>query len=145
MTENTETTIANESTNAAEIAPVAPARPTPSIRVNRRVYVDHKLHGTCITLSAVVYVAPKANMFPAKSAPKVDFIVENGQDGVRVFDTDGNEWLAAGENPGCGPRCPVSMRETFGKAWVTLSHEQRRQLIKATMAPAAPPAEPKAE
>ena len=145
MTENTETTIANESTNAAEIAPAAAARPTPRIRVNRRVYVDHKLHGTCITLSAVVYVAPKANMFPAKSAPKVDFIVENGQDGTRVFDLEGNEWLHAGENPGCGPRCPVSMRAEYGKAWASFSHEERRQLIKLAMAPAAPATTPAAE
>ena len=122
------------STEAAPpVAPAPAARPAPVQRINRRVYVDHKRHGTCITVGANVYLVPLGTVFAAKSAPKCDFLVSDG----RVFDLDGGEWVLAGENPGCGPRCPVSLREQYGKVWINLTHAERREILKALAAPAA--------
>lgn len=115
-------------------APAAPApRPVPMQRINRRVYVDHKKFGTCITISATVYLCPAGTTFAAKTAPKCDFIVMDG----RVFDANGAEWVSAGENPGCGPRCPSGLRDTYGKTWASFTHAERKEILKALVTPVA--------
>lgn len=137
MSENTESTNATENT-----APVAPAAaPIPRSRVTRRVYVDHKRFGTCITLSAVVYCAPAGVTFAPKSAPKCDFTVIGSGEAALVIDGEGNEWVRVGENPGCGPRCPAALKPAYGAIWMNLSHKARKDLL-ASLAPTAAPAAP---
>lgn len=134
-----DTTNAPATENTAPVVP--PTAPIPRTRVNRRVYVNHKLHGTCITLSAIVYCAPAGVTFPPKSAPKCDFTVVGSGEGALVIDSDGNEWVRLGENPGCGPRCPAALKATHGAIWMSLSHKARKDII-AALAPAAAPAAP---
>lgn len=113
---------------AAAQKPEAPAAAqVPIQRINRRVYAEHKLHGTCITLRARVYVAPKGVTFDKKSAVHCDFILDNGC----VYDLAGNQWLEAGENPGCGARCPAALKATHGAAWKGYTHAERREIVKA--------------
>ena len=77
----------------------------------RRVYVDHKQHGTCITYEARVYVAPTDLKFDKKQVIKLRFTVSS--DGM--IGPDGRVWVCKGENPGCGPRLPKELRDRHGK------------------------------
>lgn len=129
------------STQASETAtPAAPKAPTV---VERRVYVNHKQHGTCISFKSKVYLAPEGVTFDPKSAPRLNFTVGEGV----LTDAEGRAWLEAGENPGCGPRCPLAMRSAYGDIWNSLSHSDRRELIALNTAtkPAEQPAPAAAE
>lgn len=124
-------TITVESTETTTVS--APeAAPKPPRRVERRVYVNHAKHGTCVSFAAMVYLAPAGLQFAAKSTPRLNFTVGDGA----LTDDEGRAWLAAGENPGCGPRCPGSLREKYGSVWQSLSHADRAEIIKS-LVPAA--------
>ena len=124
-----------------EVAAPAPAKPVPPPqRVTRRVYGAHKVYNSCITVGAFVYLAPAAiaGNFDKKSAVRMEFLVEGtGADAI-VLDPDGNQWISAGENGGCGPRLsalPLASREEFKKIWHSMSFVERiaviRQLVPA--------------
>jgi len=119
---------ATETTTAAAAAPAA----APARKIERRVYVDDKRYGHCVSFDAMVFICPTGLTFPPKSTPRLTFTVGEGQ----LIDEAGGIWLAFGENPGCGPRCPVSLREKYGKVWRGLSHADRLEIIKS-LAPVA--------
>lgn len=118
MSESESNTQATETTTPA---------PKPPRKVERRVYVDHKPNGTCVSFKAAIYLCPAGITFTPKSAPRLTFTVGDGM----LIDEGGGQWLEAGENPGCGPRCPVSLRAEYGKVWRGLSHSDRAAIIKA--------------
>jgi len=134
MSDETTNTESTETANAETITAAAPA-PKPLSRHTRRVYVEHKVYGTCITVGAMVYIAPAGTTFDKKVVYKLAF---TQQDGV-VRDANGSEWLCAGENGGCGPRCPAALKDKLGKVWHSMSFRERAELLKALAAPAAAP------
>jgi hypothetical protein len=107
------------------------AKPAPvqtgTQRVERKVYGEHKMFGTCITLGAVVYLAPASVHVSKKDQVRMNFTVEDGT----VYDSEGREWVRQGENPGCGPRCPANLKATHGATWKGLTHAERREILKA--------------
>lgn len=133
MSENVVETQATETATPAP-APVAEA-PKPPRKIERRVYVGHKQHGTCVSFDAKVFLAPEGREFAPKSAPRLIFTVGEGQ----LVDEEGGIWLESCENPGCGPRCPVSLREMvvpgttakYGEIWRAMSHNDRAEIIKS--------------
>lgn len=118
----------------------APAAARPVIKVNRRIYAEHKVYGTCITLGAFVYCAPAASFaarLTKKDAVKADFTVQGeGYDAV-VKDADDNLWYCMGENGGCGPRCPANLKDAYGKDWHSMSFADRKALLAAQPKPTA--------
>ena len=116
METTTEITNASETTTSAPVA-----------RVLRRVYVDHKEHGTCVTYRAMVYLAPEGAAFEKKSTPHLSFTVVDGA----LIDEEGRVWLDGGENGGCGPRCPKALKEEYGKVWRSLPRARRAELVKS--------------
>lgn len=135
----------SDTTNATQ--PAAPAA-RPVIKVNRRIYAEHKVYGTCITLGAFVYCAPataSAARLTKKDAVKADFTVQGeGYDAV-VKDADDNLWYCMGENGGCGPRCPANLKDAYGKAWHSMSFADRKALLAAAQAKPATEAAQAAE
>ena len=137
MQENAMTDATADISSAAstETAPAAEARPIPVQRINRRVYGAHKVYNTCITVGAFVYLAPPAiaGNYDKKSTARLDFVVSGvGADAI-VLDLDGNEWICAGENGGCGPRLsalPAEHREGFKKIWHSMSFSDRIAVIR---------------
>lgn len=109
------------------------ARPVPSQTLTRRVYVDHKVYGTCITIGACVFVPPTGSYkhFTKKDAPRLDFRVTGAGENAEVVEIGlVSVWLYAGQNGGCGPRCPAQLKDTFGKDWHSMSFADRAELIK---------------
>lgn len=111
-------------------------RALPVIRVTRRIYSEHKVYGTCITLAASVYCAPPgACTLTKKDAVKAEFTVQGAGEEAVVLDTNGKRWFYVGENGGCGPRCPESVRASLGKIWHGLSFAERKEILARLAAP----------
>lgn len=116
---------------------ISTARPV--IKVSRRIYAEHKVYGTCVTLGAFVYAAPVgACTLTRKDAVKADFTVQGEGYDAKVTDSNGIDWLCMGENGGCGPRCPAQLKATHGKGWHSMSFADRKALIASLTPPAAP-------
>ena len=137
-----EQSILEQPTPAAEVVTAAPATvtaptPKPLQKFVRRVYGEHRIYGTCITLGARVYLAPEGAKFDKKSVTRLAF----ARDGEgNVFDSEGREWICGGENGGCGQRCPAALKDEFGKNWHSMSFRERTELIKARTAVTVPSA-----
>ena len=134
---NEEITMSSEQLEpVAAVTETSPAKPVlPPQRLTRRVYGAHKVYNTCITVGAFVYIAPAsiAGSFDKKSAVRMDFLVSGAGADAVVIDLEGNEWICAGENGGCGPRLsalPLASREQFKKTWHSLSFSERMSIIR---------------
>jgi hypothetical protein len=92
----------------------------------RKIYVQHKLHGTCITYEAQVYVPCVEIPLDKKVSHKWKFGVTK----TGLIDPNGNTWVKVGENPGCGPRLPKSLKETHGKEFFQMTHAERKEFLQ---------------
>lgn len=120
----------NEELKAALEKAQAPA----SKVITRRVYAQHNVYGSCVTIGANVYLAPAGVVFDKKQVVKLQFTVT----GDVVRDSEGREWLCGGENGGCGPRLPKALKDRYPN-WHSMSFHQRAEILKALVpAPAAP-------
>jgi hypothetical protein len=95
-------------TPTAEGAAGAPAEPKQLQYKTRKIYN----RGTkaepryVVTFAAVVYGQPK-EFTPV--GDRIDLAATD--DPAYLLARDGSVWLNEGENDGCGPRCPVSLRD----------------------------------
>ena len=127
----TSATDTTETTMSQEAAPAAPAgRSVPVITIDRRIYTFHKVYGHCVTYDARVYLAPATANFEKKVVYRGNFRVGDGF----LLDVDGGVWIDGGENGGCGPRCPLSLKETHGKIWHSIPRADREAILKALVA-----------
>lgn len=123
-----------------------PAAPV-TVKLTRRVYGAHKVYGTCITVGAFVFIpsVTTAAKFDKKSAARLEFSVTGTGAEAMVLDPEGEQWICAGENGGCGPRLsalPVEARAAFKASWHSMPFAERiaviRELVPAKdAAPAA--------
>lgn len=131
------TNIASETVNTNTTVIASPtAAPAPvSELVVRRVYVEHRIYGSCITYEAMVFVPADAKLYTAydkKSTPRIQFRITGKAENAEVIDVaNGASWICVGENGGCGPRCPLSLREQFKTTWHGLSRAERIEILKA--------------
>jgi hypothetical protein len=125
----------NNSSECATETTTSNAAPAPvSVILERRIYTFHKTYGTCITVGARVFLAPAALQFEKKIVYRGKFrTIEGG-----VLDENGNVWVDGGENGGCGPRCPASLKDKYGKTWHSLLKSERAEILKLLATPAAP-------
>lgn len=92
----------------------------------RRIYTFHKVYGTCVTYDARVFLAPEGAVFEKKIVYRDTFKVFEGF----LVDSQGRTWIDGGENGGCGPRCPASLKDLYGKQWHGMPRAAREALLK---------------
>ena len=97
-----------------------------SYTIERRIYVNHKMHGTCVTYEARVYVAPGGIEYPKNVVVKERFLVTK----EGLIDPQGRTWACKGENPGCGPRLPKELRDQHKTEFQAMTHAERKEFLK---------------
>lgn len=93
--------------------------------VERRIYVNHKTFGDCITYEARVWIPPSPLNLPKNVVIKWKFGVSKDA----MVDPDGRVWVCIGENPGCGPRLPKELKDLHGKEFKNLTHAERKEFL----------------